>query len=336
MQKIKPGTLFIATLLLLLSSCGNTARHNNSGKPGEIVVTDFRGKSLSFDKSPTRIVCLIESALSGLYMLHSENNVVGVSSNVYESAVFEQYSELDKRIKDKTLPTPGNWDFVSLENVVALRPDLVIIWASQSESIEAIESKGIPVYGVMLKSVNDVYKEMTDLGKICGKSSRADSLIQYTKNEINKNRISCSTENMNKSKVYFMWPQGPLETSGKASTVNELIELAGATNVCTSSDEHLVVNLEKVIEWNPDIIVMWYNESKSPDDILKLPGWGNINAIRNKQVFELPSVFLCDLWTLKFQYAVKLLSSWCYPAAFTDKDLEIAKTEMLEELYRKN
>jgi iron complex transport system substrate-binding protein len=268
-------------------------------------------------------------------MLRAENNVIGISSNVYDGSVYEYYAKLDHRIKEKTLPSPGNWDFVSIENIVALKPDLVIIWASQSESIEAIESKGIPVYGVMLKSVNDIYKEISDLGKITGNNKRADTLIEYTKNELKNNSILCSTENSNKPKVYFMWPQGPLETSGKSSTVNELIELAGASNVCTSADEHLVVNLEKVIEWNPDIIVMWNNENKSADDILKLPGWSNIKAIKDKRVFELPSVFLCDLWTLKFQYAVKLLSSWCYPAKFNDTDLEKAKKEMLEELYRK-
>ena len=45
-------------------------------------------------------------------------------------------------------------------------------------------------------------------------------------------------------RVYFMWSQGPLETSGRNSTVQELLELAGGTNVAAGSQlEHLVVNL---------------------------------------------------------------------------------------------
>jgi len=319
--------------LLILYGCGNSGNNDENKKASAISITDFRGKTLNFDHPPLRIICLIESALSGLYMLHAENKIIGVSSNVYDGSVFEHYSKLDPRIKNKTLAAPGNWDFVSIENIVALKPDLVIIWSSQSESIDAIESKGIPVYGVMLKSVNDVYKEMTDFGLITGNKNRADTLIQYTKNELKKISAGDSVKKADKPKVYFIWPQGPLETSGTVSTVNELIEMAGAINVCTASDEHLVVNLEKVIEWNPDVIVMWCDDKKDPGDIIKLSGWGNIKAVRNKNVYELPSVFICDLWTLKFQYAVKLLNSWCYPAGHNVDGLEEFRSGMLQKLY---
>jgi len=333
MQAMKHYIICLLGFLMILNGCSNNKIGKESEKELAINVTDFRGMELHFDQSPRRIICLIESALSGLYMLHAENKVIGISSNVYEGDVFDYYAKLDPRIRNKTLPVSGNWDFVSIENIVGLKPDLVIIWASQSESIEAIESKGIPVYAVMLKSVNDVYKEITNFGHITGKENRADTLIQFTMDEIKKDSIISVGKNTEKPKVYFMWSQGPLETSGTGSTVNELIEMAGAKNVCTSPDEHLVVNLEKVIEWNPDVIVMWCNENKNPGDIINLSGWGNIKAVKNKRVYELPSVFMCDLWTLKFQYAVKLLNNWCYPTGTTANDLEKIQTEMFRKLY---
>ena len=186
-----------------------------------------------------------------------------------------------------------------------------------------------------MKSTNDVYKEIIDFGKITGKEKRADSLIRYTKDELEK--IDKTHENLIKEKknVYFMWSQGPLETSGTNSTVNELITFAGAKNVCNSTEEHLVINIEKIIDWNPEIIVMWNNANKDPDDVIKLSGWGNIKAIKEKKVFELPSVFYCDLWTLKFQFAVKLLSTWCYPDNYKNYDLEKEKRQMIYHLYGK-
>ncbi len=319
-------------LILVLSGCSNSTKTTDKSL-SSIQVTDFRGKQIGFNRHPARIVCLIESALSGFYMLHAENNIVGVSSNIYEGDVFTQYAALDGRIKNKTLPAPGNWDFISIENVVALKPDLVVMWASQTESIETIEAKGIPVYAVMLASIADLYKEISDLGTITGTEKRADSLIQYTKTQVSAFSSSLKKTAVEKQKVYFMWSQGPLETSGTKSTVNELIELAGANNACTSPDEHIVVNLEKVIEWNPDVIVMWYDANKSPDDIMNLSGWNNINAVKNKRVYELPSAFMCDLWTLKFQYAVKLLHTWCYPSASNDINLDSEKSDMLKMLY---
>jgi iron complex transport system substrate-binding protein len=216
--------------------------------------------------------------------------------------------------------------------VVALKPDLVIMWASQSQSIESIEEKGIPVYGVFLKSFSDVYKELKDFGILFGKESRADSLIDYSKNEVNKFSSNINKANT-KKRVYFMWSQGLLETSGKISTVNELIELADAVNVCQSEQEHLVINIEKLIEWNPEVIVMWNNTTKDPEDILSLDELKNVSAIINKQVYELPSAFFCDFWTLKFQLAVKIISKWCYPEKFANIDIGTEIKKVMKNLY---
>jgi len=50
-------------------------------------------------------------------------------------------------------------------------------------------------------------------------------------------------------------------------------------------------------------------------------------------VHELPEIFLCDLWTLKFHFVVKMVAKWAYPELFKDIDLQKEKTAMLENLY---
>jgi iron complex transport system substrate-binding protein len=314
------------------SSCG-PGRAKPVGSATAIQITDFRNKEITLSKPASRIICLIESGLSGLYMLRAENQVIGVSSAIYNESASEQYAALDERISNKELPAPGNWDFVSIENIVALQPDLVIIWASQTESIQSIEEHGIPVYGVFLRSFDDVYKEMKDFGALTGKSQKADSLIAYTKNEIRKLKSMRQSSNDKPKSVYFIWNQGLLETAGTTSTVNELIELAGAKNSCTIEQEHAVINKERLFDWNPDLMVMWFNPSESPEDILSLSEIQQLKAIQDKQVYELPSAFLCDLWTLKFPYAVKMLANWCYPSTYSGLNLEDEKRKMLLELY---
>lgn len=314
------------------SSC-RPGRAKLVGSTSSIQVSDFRNKEITLSKPASRIICLIESSLSGFYMLRAENQVIGVSSAIYNESASVQYAALDERIKNKELTAPGNWDFVSIENIVAVQPDLVIIWASQTESIQSIEEHGIPVYGVFLRSFDDVYKEMKDFGALTGKNQRADSLIAYTKAEISKLKSFQQSSNDTPKSVYFMWNQGLLETAGTTSTVNELIELAGAKNSCSIEQEHVIVNKEKLFDWNPDMMVMWCDPSKSPKDILNLSEIQQLKAIQDKQVYELPSVFLCDLWTLKFPYAVKMLAKWCYPSTFSGLNLEDEKRKMLLELY---
>ncbi len=318
-----------------ISSC-RPGRAKPSGIASAIQVSDFRNKEITLSKPASRIICLIESGLSGLYMLRAENQVIGVSSAIYNESASAQYAALDERIKNKELPAPGNWDFVSIESIVALQPDLVIIWASQTESIQSIEEHGIPVYGVFLRSFDDVYKEIKDFGTLTGKSQRADSLIAFTKAEIDKLKSNQKSSNEKLKSVYFVWNQGLLETAGTTSTVNELIELSGAKNSCTIDQEHVVVNKEKLFDWNPDLMVMWCDPSKSPEDILSLSEIQQLKAIQEKQVFELPSAFLCDLWTLKFPYTVKMLAKWCYPSSYSGLNLEDEKRKMLLELYGQN
>ena len=298
-----------------------------------IEVTDFRGTKIILSKPATRIICLIESALSGLYMLQAEDQVIGIPSAVYNESAKDQYALLDDRIRDNKLPSPGNWDFVSIENIVALQPDLVIIWASQTESITSIEGNGIPVYAVFLKSFNDVFKEIKDLGMLTGKSQRADSLIKYTEGEIIKLKSTQQSSVISKQSVYFIWPQGLLETAGTTSTVNELIELAGARNSCRIPQEHVVINKERLLVSNPDIILMWNNPLINPEDIINQSDLQYISAIRNKQVYEFPSPFFCDLWTLKFPFAAKLLAKWCYPSAYAELNSDVEKRKMLNHLF---
>ena len=252
-----------------------------------INVTDFSGRKVALTKPAKRIICLIESALSGIYMLQAEEQVIAVSSAVYKESASPQYALLDDRIRDKKLSSPGNWDFVSIENVVALQPDLVIIWASQTEAIASIEEHGIPVYAVFLKSFSDIYKEIKDFGVLTGKSQRADSLIKYTEDEIIKLKSTRQSAIVNKRSVYFSWPQGLLETAGTTSTVNELIELAGAKNSCPIPQEHVVINKENLLDWNPDIIVMWFNALQNPEDIINnLAAYGNLSVHRSHKNTE--------------------------------------------------
>lgn len=300
----------------------------------DIRVTDFRGKELIFNKPVTKIVCLIESALSALYMLGQEKKVIAISTNVYTGDVFPYYAQMDERIKNKSLPAPGNWDFVNIESVVALKPDVVIIWSKQTETIKSLEEKGIPVFGVFINRFEDVYTEIVQLGRLTGSEKRADEIIKYTKQELSyfQKRIQKLPEKA-RQKVYFMWAQGNLNTSCRESSVNDMLSMAGCINVCTYRDEHAVVSMEKVIQWNPDIIIMWINTKKDPVDIMTDPKWRNINAVKHKKVYELPEVFLYDLWTLKFQYAVKMTAKWAYPELFKDLDMKKEKDKMLGMLY---
>ena len=117
-------------------------------------------------------------------MLGAESRLVGISTNIYQESVFAYYAAMDERIRERTLPTPGNWDFVNIESVVALQPDLVIIRSAQEESIAALEEKGIPVFGVYIERFADIHREITALGELTGTQKRAAELLAIAREEL--------------------------------------------------------------------------------------------------------------------------------------------------------
>ena len=328
-------SLNVLLLLTLVVTGGEPAWGALSAQA--LQVTDFRGKKVELQRPAQRIVCLIESALSGLYMLGAEKQIIGVSQNIYTGNVFPYYAALDGRIKTRKLPAPGNWDFVNMESLIALQPDLVIIWSQQTEVIANLELRGIPVFGVFIKRKEDIYREIEALGRLTGHEKRAEELVKYTRGEVERfrNRVAAIPKNQ-KPAVYYMWAQGNLETSCGGSMVNDLIDLSGGVNVCADlQSEHRIVGLEKVMTWNPEMIIMWNNERKDPQQIIDDPQWKSIRAVRTRKVYEFPEVFWCDLWTLKFLYAVKMAAKWTHPEQFKDIDLAREKDSMVQHFYGK-
>ncbi len=296
-----------------------------------LTVTDFRGKSLRTTRPVRRVVCLIESALSSLFMLGAGDSVIGVSEQVYGSP-FDWYARLDDRIRRHELPVPGNWDFASLESILALEPDLVIMWAAQRESIAALEERGVPVFGVFIASEDDVFREMEALGTLTGKAERARVLIDGTRAEVAG--VVSRLGQRPRPEVFFMWPGSDLETSCGPSMVNDIIAQAGGRNVCEGvMREHAVVNAERLLLWDPAVLILWPSTQRRPSDVFHDRRWHTLRAVRQGNVFELPEPFLADQWTLKYQLAVKAVAKRLHPEVFEALDLETEARVMLRFLY---
>jgi iron complex transport system substrate-binding protein len=310
-----PAALRAAALAALLAPAAAAA--------GQVRATDFRGKEIVLEAPARRVVCLLESALSGLYMLGAADRLVGIPRAALEPAVRPAYEALDPRIRAGSLPAPGSWDHVSLERVVALRPDLAIVWASQREAIAALEANGVPVFAVFVGSFADVERELLALGVLTDTEPRARELVALVRAELATvaSRLA-GLPSEARPRTWFAWAQDDLETSCRGSTVDDLLALAGARNACPLEAEHAKVGLERLLAWNPELLVMWWNPRRSPADLLADARLAPLAAVRARRVFELPSPFESDLWTAKYVNAVRRVAAWAHPDRFAGVDLD--------------
>lgn len=302
------------------------------GADGPRAARDGRGAVVELAGPARRIVCLLESALSTLYMLGADEALVGVPAEALRGEAGRRYAALDPRMKRRELSAPGNWDFVNVESVLALRPDLVVMWASQREATAALEARGLRVYGVEIRNLADVHDTARHLGALAGREARARELLAWVDGEVAALREAVRRSPARPPRAYFMWAQSPLDTAGRRSAAHELLELAGASNACPAESEHVVARMEDVLAWRPEVIVMW-PAAFTPEDLLRRPEWRAVPAVRERRVHALPSPFWCDLWTLKYAHAARVVAAACHPRAVPVAEIETACRRTMRALY---
>ena len=290
-----------------------------------IDVADFRGRRLTFAEPVDRIVVLLDSALSGLYMLGvAQQRVVGVSMTAYTGSSAPYFAALDPRMKEKTLPVVSGSTAGSLERIIALKPQVVIIWSLNKELIDALEARGVAVFGVFIQDIADIYTEMLAFGEMTGTARRAHELVDYTRRQVAL--VHGRTERLpvgQRPRSYFMWAKGHLDSGGSRSIIHDMLGISGSVNICGHVDqEHVVNSLEYLVGADPQLIVMWYNALDDPGDIARQPVWKAMSATKNNRIHEIPDLFHCDLWTLNFQFALKLMAKWTHPDLFRSLDLK--------------
>ncbi len=316
---------------MAVAAAGTAAADGEASSPA-VSAVDFRGVRVELAAPAGRIVCLLESALSALCMLGADDAIVGAPAEALRGETGRLYARLDPRFAAGALPTPGNWDFVNLESVIALRPDLVILWAAQRESVSALEGRGLKVYGVELRSLADIHREVLDLGRLTGRPERARELVAFAAREAEALRAAVARSPRPRPRAYFMWGQSPLDTAGRASAAHELLDLAGAINVCPDPREHVVARMEDVLAWRPQVIVMWPSNLR-PRDLAVRDGWRGVPAAIEGRIHRLPSAFLCDFWTLKYLWAAWQVAAWCHPEVVLPERIAENQRRILTALY---
>lgn len=299
---------YIICLALLATSCGT---NNNKPQTADaIVVTDAAGNTITLSKPAQKIVALFDPAVDAIYMLQAQETLVGIPAETYaDPELYGPYKEIDTRIQQKTIATPGSNQTADIESIIQLKPDLVIVQHMTPGSINLLKQMNIPVYQAAAQKYEHVIKELKDLGKITGKEERAAELLQYADSAFSAMQQSGAAV-AQKKKAYFAWANGRIfSTAGRGSMMHNTLEFAGVENVCTTDIDQPNINPETLLQWNPDMIIMW---NDSPDLFYKKQELKAIHAVQQQQIFNLMPMFFYNPHTLKSLAAAVAIHQWAY------------------------
>jgi iron complex transport system substrate-binding protein len=140
-------------------------------------------------------------------------------------------TEFDTGAPLDTLPSVGGGLHPSLERLVALRPDLVIRFAGESDTDTPAQlaELGIPQLAIRLDSIADVRHIVTDLGQVLDRRETAAALVQELDAALEA--VRSATASRAPVRAVFVLGGRPPWVAGPGTFIDELITLAGGENV---------------------------------------------------------------------------------------------------------
>ncbi|MCT4641883.1 MAG: ABC transporter substrate-binding protein [Bacteriovoracaceae bacterium] len=232
-----------------------------------------------------KIICLTEESVEILYLLKREKFIEGVSAFVKRPAAAMK------------LPKVSYFTSSNLDKIVSYSPDMVLGFSDiQKDIAKDLIERGQDVWIANHRSIDGILKYIKKLGFLVDAKEETLNLLEELKDKIDKAKIVASDLSY-KPKVYFEEWDDPM--IGNIQWVSELIELCGGIDINKEKSRGILakerfLTSEEIIRKNPDIIFGCHCGKKvKVEKIKQRPGWENINAIKNGQVFELePEIFL--------------------------------------------
>ncbi|MDL5031693.1 helical backbone metal receptor [Pelomonas sp. APW6] len=255
-------TRFLARLLSLLAVfCWQVAG------AAPVQLKDDRGQSVTLPDVPRRIVSLLPSLTESICALGECARLVGV----------DRYSNFPASIQ--SLPKLGGMDDTSIESIVALRPDVVMV-AISSRLTDRLEALGLRVIALEPKTHADVQRVLGKVAQVLGKPQAGTQVWQHIDEAIREAAASLppAARQLN---VYYEVDSAPYG-AGTSSFIGETLTRLGAKNIIPAElGPFPKVNPEYVVRANPQVIMVG---QRSAPGLPQRPGWNGIQAVRNQRI----------------------------------------------------
>lgn len=260
----------------------------------QIEFKDMLGNQVVLPKATTRVVTLPMPASSLFMSLDGgPQHLVGMHPEakkmVSQSLLGRIYPDTLRVRSDIT----QSGFAPNIETMLQIQPDLIWQWGHMGdELITPLKDAGLPVAALVYGTEARTREWIRLMGMTLGKEKQAAAQLKWRSDvEAEIRKVTSTVPNKARPKVLYLSRYSPqYRVPGKTGSFEYDIELAGGINVSSGVGNAPTVNIEQILAWHPDVILLNNFEAKlTPQAIYDDPLFADIPAVRNHRVYKIPA-----------------------------------------------
>jgi iron complex transport system substrate-binding protein len=258
-----------AVLLALLALCGTLAQ-------AAVSVVDDSGKQVVLARPAQRVISMAPHVTELLFAAGGGARIVGAMS----------YS--DYPLEARRIPLIGSDSQIDLERVIALKPDLLIVWQSgnTARQIAQLAGLGIPVFYSEPRSFETVESSLLRFGRLLGTEQDAAAAAARFRTRVDGLRTRYASRPQ-VSVFYQAW-DNPLFTLNGEQIASDAIRVCGGRNIFAGLKTIAPqVSLEAVVQADPEAIVGGKRYTPQDRGLSIWQPYRGMTAVRRNNLFTL-------------------------------------------------
>jgi iron complex transport system substrate-binding protein len=232
---------------------------------------------------PRRIVCLTEETTEWLYLLGEEARIVGISG----------YTVRPRRAREEK-PKVSAFTSAKIEKILELQPDCVFGFSDLQADIAAeLIRRGVPVTVFNQRSVAEIFSMLYQVAAMVGQEARGMVLLERMRARLLAIEQAARALPRRPRVFFEEWDEPHISA---IRWVSELVGIAGGDDCFPElamqplGKDRIIADGAEIARRNPDIVIgSWCGKKFRPEKVAQRPGWEQVAAIREQQLFEIKS-----------------------------------------------
>jgi iron complex transport system substrate-binding protein len=266
------------------------------------VIVDQMGNEVKIPVNVERVVIASVWPLASVYCLYmgSAEKLVGLDPAIISAA---ENSALIK-VFPEIVNIPSGFSkngSINAEELLKLRPDVVLYSSGAPEDYEVCKSVGVPAIGFSLSvkgynAIDTINSWIALLGEIMRRDFDTTEFMKYSKDM--EATVASRLKDVPEGKkprgmVLHLYDENRVGVPSGPGWADYWITASGGINVAASAGTGTqAISMEQIYEWNPDRIFITNFNPGQPEDLYGNTvgnyDWSGVSAVKHRQVRKMP------------------------------------------------